>query len=209
MAFLFQDLAAGKALTGIGSVGFLRKSPSFKPADRDSQTWFRNKAMGIQSVNTQRLIKNAKARTITHVTPSNLGQMVMFFYDPKHKETLPFYDKFPLVFIIEAYKDGFLGLNLHYLPPQWRAKLMNALYETINNQKYDQTTKLRLTYKLLGSTSKMRMFAPCVKRYLYSHVRSNMAVVEASEWDYAAFLPLARFSKASRDTVYRDSVSKF
>lgn len=209
MAYLFQDLAAGKSVTGIGSVGFMKKSPSFRPADRDSQTWFRNKAMSIQSVNTNQLIKNSKARTITRVGPQNLGQMVMFFYDPKHKDTLPFYDKFPVVFILESYNDGFLGLNLHYLPPMWRAKLMNALYDTINNKNFDSTTKLKTSYRLLASTTKMRMFAPCVKRYLYSHVRSNMAVVEASEWDYCAFLPLARFAKASRDAVYKDSVSRF
>ena len=41
------------------------------------------------------------------------GKLNMFFYDPKHKKTLPYYDTFPLVLPLETYNDGFLGLNLH------------------------------------------------------------------------------------------------
>ena len=74
--------------------------------------------------------------------------MFMFIYDPKHKDTLPFYDTFPLVFPIEIYSDSFLGINLHYLPPVLRAKLMDALYTTANNNKYNEYKLINISIKI-------------------------------------------------------------
>ena len=37
------------------------------------------------------------------------GRLNMFFYDPKYKKTLPYYDTFPLVLPLENYPDGFLN----------------------------------------------------------------------------------------------------
>jgi len=123
-----------------------------------------------------------------------IGEMYMFTYDPKHKETLPFYDVFPLVIPIEMYGDGFLGLNLHYLPPIARARLMDSLRKISNNDKYDDTTKLMVSYKVLKSYStQLSGFENCIKRYLYSHVRSKFHQVAASEWDKAVMLPLQKW----------------
>jgi hypothetical protein len=123
------------------------------------------------------------------------------------KEILPYYDTFPLVFPIELYKDGFLGLNLHYLPPVTRAKLMDALYENINNKKYDSTTKLRISYQILAGAARYKYFKPCIKRYLFSHVGSPFVYVAPDEWDFALMLPTERFEKANKQTVYRDSLA--
>ena len=60
----------------------------------------------------------------------------MYFYDPKHKETLPYYDRFPLIIMVGPAPRGFIGLNLHYLPLATRAKFLDALLGTINNEKY-------------------------------------------------------------------------
>ena len=56
-----------------------------------------------------------------------IGKMYFYFYDPKTKERLPYYDRFPLVIPIEEYKDGFLGLNLHYIHPKSRINLLDKL----------------------------------------------------------------------------------
>jgi hypothetical protein len=131
--------------------------------------------------------------------------MYMFFYDPKHKATLPYYDRFPLIFPIERYKDGFLGINFHYLPLPLRAKLMDALYSLSSNTRYDEKTKLKLSYNILNGASKYAPFRPTIKRYLRSHVRSRFVKVFSSEWDIALFLPAHRFEKASASKVWRDS----
>jgi hypothetical protein len=118
----------------------------------------------------------------------------MFFYDAKHKDTLPFFDQFPLIFMIQMYDDGFLGLNLHYLPPVSRAQLMNALYEIANNQKYDKSMKLMISYKILkASATQFAGFENCIKRYLFGHVRSSFHYVNPIDWDKALMLPLQKW----------------
>ncbi|MAE55833.1 MAG: hypothetical protein CMK23_07535, partial [Porticoccaceae bacterium] len=134
-----------------------------------------------------------------------IGSMNMFFYDPKHKETLPYYDRFPLIIIIGPAKGGFMGLNLHYLPPILRAKFLDELLNITNNNKYDETTRFQISYKMLQATTKMRYFKPCIKHYLFSQVKSRLARVHAPEWEIATFLPTADFAKASATSVYRES----
>jgi hypothetical protein len=78
-----------------------------------------------------------------------IGRMYMFVYDAKHKETLPYFDMYPLVIPIEFYGDGFLGINFHYLPPLARARLLNDLSRITNNDKYDDSTKMLVSYETL------------------------------------------------------------
>jgi hypothetical protein len=131
--------------------------------------------------------------------------MYMMFYDPKHKKTLPYYDRFPLVIPFQKAKNGFLGLNLHYLPHSLRAKFLDELYDTVNNDKFDATTRFKITYDILQRVSQNNAFLPCVKHYLSGHIRSKLAVVDSADWEIAIFLPTEQFKKASLSSVYRDS----
>lgn len=134
-----------------------------------------------------------------------IGEMYFFQYDPKGKETLPYYDRFPLIFPINKAKGGFIGLNMHYLPPQLRAQLMDALYTLASDNKYNEDTKLELSYSVLAKAAQFRNFKPCVKRYLTKHVRSRFIKIEASEWDIALFLPVSQFEKQGVRRVWADS----
>lgn len=123
-----------------------------------------------------------------------LGKMYAFYYDPKHKDTLPVYDRFPLIFPIEFYDDGFLGLNLHYLSQGQRNQLIDLLMRYANNQAMDETTRLQLSWKAVTATSRMKNLSKrCVKRYLRGHVRSRFIEINADEWDKVASLPTADF----------------
>ena len=137
-----------------------------------------------------------------------IGRMYFYFYDPKTKDKLQYYDRFPLVLPIEQYSDGFLGLNLHYIHPKQRIILLDKLSEFANNSKYDKTTKLRLSYEVLSSASRAFEATPCIKRYLYSHVESRFLEVSPDEWDIAALLPMESFVGASSSKVYADSRKK-
>lgn len=165
-----------------------------------SMKWFQNTAAKVRSVNQRTLF--AKAETMNEVLP---GHMFMFLYDPKHKETLPYYDTFPLIFPIEMYSDGFLGINLHYLAPGPRAALMDALYDTVTNTKKDKTTRLKISYDILNAASKYKAFKPTIKRYLFNHLRSNFIRVNADDWPIALMLPTQRFKKAGARKVWADS----
>jgi hypothetical protein len=117
----------------------------------------------------------------------------MFFYSPKHKDTLPKYDTFPLVFPINFYGDGFLGLNFHYLGAGGRLALLSALKATATNDKYDDSTKLKISYEILNRSAQYSGFQPCVKRYLYGYVASRYLYIEPRNWDYALNLPTESF----------------
>ena len=172
------------------------------PRTKESRDWFRRKALALRNVSRSALMKE---EPVTLSNRSVVGSMYMFFYDPKHKKTLPYYDSFPLVIVIDKAEGGFLGLNLHYLPPILRAKFLDALLDITSNDKYDESTKFALSYSLLKKSSKYKYFKPCIKHYLASNVRSRFAKVHAPEWEIAAFLPTADWQKAGKSTVYSNS----
>lgn len=175
------------------------------PRTKESREWFRKKAAQLRGVNRSALMKEDP---VTIRNRTIIGGMFMFFYDPKHKKTLPYYDSFPLVIVIGPAEGGFLGLNLHYLPPLLRAKFLDALLDETNNDRYDETTRFNATYDLMKRAAKYKYFKPCIKHYLNEHVRSRFARVDAPEWEIATFLPTADFQKATKTQVYRDSRRK-
>ena len=157
-------------------------------------------------INEQKLLATYADRGQTTIVP---GAMYMYHYDPKFKEELPFYDTFPVVFPFRVEGDRFWALNLHYLDYRYRAILMDALYDITNNKKYDETTRLQMTYKLLLSSSKFKYFKPCVKQYLFSNVKSKLIYIYPSEWDIAAFMPVEKFQKQTKTQVWADSKKRF
>lgn len=167
-----------------------------------ARSWFRNAAGRLRSVSEKSLTRQTRDRRAQQPT---IGGMYMFYYDAKHKKTLPFWDRFPLVFPIKMTEDGFIGINLHYLPHGLRARLMDALYDLASDDKYDENTRLNVSYQILSSASKYKLFEPCIKRYLWDHVQSSFIYVYPSEWDIALFLPLERFQKSNTRQVHQAS----
>jgi len=194
LVYIFQQLAKKGKAEGIDDT--IRQ--------KDTRTWFREQASKVTSVNKNRMM-NDKENVKPSISNEDVGRMVMFFYDPKHKATLPYYDTFPLIFPLSFTETGFIGINLHYLPPVLRAKLMDALYNTVNNRKYDDTTKLKISYDILNSASKYKYFKPCVKQYLWNHVQSKFLNIEVRMWDAALMLPTERFQKKSKQYVFNES----
>jgi len=190
MSNLFQNLELEAFRKGI------------TPRTKESRDWFRRRMQNIRRVNRNELMREEPVQLKNEFLP---GAMVMFFYDPKHKKTLPYYDGFPLVIVLDKAEGGFLGLNLHYLPPTLRAKFLDSLLDITNNNRYDEDTKFEVTYELLKRAGKFKYFKPCIKHYLTSQVRSRFAFVPAPEWEIATFLPTADWQKKSGMAVYKDS----
>jgi hypothetical protein len=134
--------------------------------------------------------------------------MYFFYYDAKTKDDLPYWDKFPLVLVLEKYSDGFLGLNLHYLPIKQRVLFMTKLMRFAILNEEDEIIRMRVTYDILNSTRRFREFRPCLKRYLFTHIRSKILLVQPNEWDVAMFLPIQQFRKDTAKNVWQDSLTK-
>ena len=178
------------------------RSGQLPAREQGARDWYRKTAKEAGKIDERSLLRSGGDRL---KSVPKLGQMYLFTYDAKHKDTLPYFDRLPLVFPYKKVKGGFMGINLHYLPLNFRAKLMDALYEVSNNKKYDETTKLKLNYDVLNSASKFRYFKPCVKHYLTGQLRSRFLYIYPSEWDMALFMPLERFQGAGKTKVYADS----
>lgn len=191
---LFQDIAEGKP--------FKKITPKNR---QDASDWFRKKALEVNRVDINKFYSKEPQRHEANITARSIGKMYTFFYDAKHKDDLPYWDKFPLIFPVEFYADRFLGINFHYLSPFFRAKLMDALYTLINNKKYDYTTKLKISYEILKAASQFAYFRPCLKMYLKTHVKSQFMYISPEEWDMALMLPTERFQKKNKEFVWEES----
>jgi hypothetical protein len=178
------------------------KSGQMPARTSTAREWFREKAKGLGKVSESSILRDNTDRLKNRTT---VGKMYFFLYDAKHKDTLPYYDKFPLIFPVDRLKDGFTGVNFHYLPLQLRAQLMDALYDITNNTRYDESTKLRLSYSVLKGAEKFKLFRPTFKRYLTSQVRSRFIQIEPAEWDIALWLQTEMFIGASKTKVWADS----
>ena len=172
-----------------------------------SRAWFQKKVGELAVPSRSKLMKDKALGKASNVRGQQvIGNMYMYFYDPKHKETLPYYDRFPLSIIVEPAPKGFYGLNLHYLNYNTRAAFLDNLME-LAPQKVSQETRLRkLRYDLLKSTKRYREFKPCFKHYLSQHVKSRFSQVYMTEWEIAIFLPVEQFTKASKSAVWKDSI---
>ena len=174
------------------------------PRTKESREWFMNKAKTMRGINRENLMQEDP---LTRSSRRIIGSMQMFYYDPKHKETLPYYDRFPLSIIIKPAKGGFLGMNLHYLPPILRAQFLDALMDNVTS-KNSEDANFKITTRLLAGTTELEYYKPCIKHYLTAHVKSKFAEVKAPEWEIATFLPTAIFEKASKQKIYSDSRKK-
>ena len=162
-----------------------------------STDWYKDKIREFGKPGALDLIRDGKRKKSPFY-----GRLNMFFYDPKFKKTLPYYDTFPLVLPLEPYSDGFLGINLHYLPMKLRLQLLDRLVDFSNNTKFDESTILDVDYSRLKN---INLIKPTLKRYLAGRVKTDFRRIDADEFMVAALLPVQRFKKGSASEVYSDS----
>lgn len=162
-----------------------------KPRTASARAWLGQKIAKLRiPANRSNLLNDpirAGARAV-------IGKMYFFHYDPKYKDELPMWDKFPLVIPMDVYSDSFLGLNLHYLDPYNRLYLLDLLQDFITNTKYDDSTRFKLSYSVLNASRKYKLINPCIKKYLFSHIMSPMVYIEPDSWETAIFLPTEKFT---------------
>ena len=183
---------------------FEKNQYDLKTAVKKSRAWFEQQVliMTRQQLTPQRVLNGNPDQLVTKIMP---GHLYMFVYDPKTKAELPYYDRFPLVFPFRKTPDGFIGLNMHYLPYPLRITLLDNLLTYASNQRFDETTRLKYSWALIDGMSKYAAAKPCVKQYLVGHVRTQFRQVESSNWATAMLLPVERFVGASKQEIWADS----
>ena len=184
-----------------------KSAAELQTLSRQSIEWLKDRVAEIR--NPARIPPTIRAERNRYVTRFLLGGMYFFFYNPKTRDELPYYDRFPLVLMLQRESDGFLGLNLHYLPVRYRVLFLQKLvkYGAIYNEN-DEIKRVRITYEILSNAKRFREFRPCLKRYLTPHIGSKILSVMPEEWDVAAMLPVHAFRKAPVSEVWSDSLEE-
>jgi len=169
-----------------------------------SAKWFQDKIKGLKgelknkfsSTNADKFYRESDNKINPNLMSKriSLGDLFCYYYDPKHKMTLPYYDMFPLIMLVGVDKDTFLGLNFHYLNPRFRAILLDRVNAKVGGG--------LINWKKI---SKVPFIEPAVKRYRFDHIRRKVVQIQKDEEEIAIFLPLERFRKASKSQVWSDS----
>ena len=154
-----------------------------------STLWLRRQASRLTNLTPARMLSDST----TKVNRIEKSGMYLFIYDPKTKKKLPYYDTFPLVFIIDIIPNGFLGVNFHYLPPTLRSLFLQAV-ERGQNPTYN-------------SLKKNKYLRPTIKKYLNKNVKSSFIKIEKEDREMSIYLPVEQFTKASKSQVWKDSRS--
>ena len=149
-----------------------------------------------------------KSRLVQKSGYKRLGSMYLFNYLPKTRSKMKYFDTLPLVFIIQFKKDGFLGLNLHYLAPSMRERFFQMLRLRTRGSIENKWSKIDTPYEILKSMRQFRYYRPCIKRYLTKYIGSRILHIYPKDWDLAIHLPIDRFKKAHRSQVWMESRQK-
>lgn len=183
-----------------------KSASELQTMSRKSLNWLTAKMTSIRGTsNLATSIVKEKSRQTNRF---KLGGLYCFYYDAKGKKTLPYWDRFPLVLALEQYNDGFLGLNLHYLPVKYRVAFLDKLMTYAVKGASGDVMSMRVSYDILNASKRLKEFKPCLKRYLFSQVQSRIVAIQPDEWDIVSFLPIHQFKGASADYVWQESLEE-
>ena len=167
-----------------------------QPSNNSSQNavqWFKDSIRGLKKnqIGKQQdyltIIKNNKRNVKTTLR----GQVLLFQYRPKDKPK--FYDRFPLIIVLDFKGRNLLGLNLHYVPPLDRLRLL-ALMNTLifnKNESNFQKTRIRIL-SLLNKQIFAKYLGTAVNYYTVENIVGKPKITTPEEWTHFAFLPLFR-----------------
>lgn len=172
-----------------------RAKQNFLPLSKDAFAWYRQYITKRgTTMNLRALLRSEKNRVTTELRP---GKMVIFGYDAKTKDTLPYFDAVPLDIVLSVYEKGWTALNLHYIPPAHRAYVLDKIISVKKLKNITPRTRISVTYNLLKNVAQIPEINFGIKRYLYSQTRSAFIGVPVVEWDSVIFLPLANWKSST------------
>lgn len=171
-----------------------------------SISWLNKKVSELR--NPAKIVNDIKKEPGRYRNTFSPGRMYFFSYDPKGKIDLPYYDTFPLVLVLQVEGDGFLGLNMHYLPIKYRVVFLDKLLDYADYDDGNNVNRLRITYDILTASRQYKEFRPCIKKYLLSNVRSKILAIDSKEWEVAVFLPVQNFKKQPANVVWQESMQE-
>lgn len=191
------------------------KGPNAKRNTKNSNKWFFDRITKDTNLKAERVHRElVKEGTRNPEDKYLIGRLYLFNYDPKHKQTLPVYDEWPMTFFFNSFKgDGvkfgergvhyLLGLNMHYLPPKLRLRLFTDLVKLKNDSTLRKKTRLKLQWKVINGLATSRYAEHAVKMYRVDHIRSRLAQINPDQWEICIPMQLARWKKGGKGTAWK------
>lgn len=144
---------------------------------------------------TETLKKGIRGHQVSKPQP---GKLYAYIYDAKHKDTLPYWDKYPLIIYLGLGKHNLMyGLNLHYIPPKARQQFLEELLK-----QYASTPTITNSTKLKIDWTKVKGFAGAdvmIKAYIPGNIKGPLVEIKPSDWANVVMMPLQQFmSKGKR-----------
>lgn len=179
------------------------KGPGSRRNTANSLNWFRNiVSKNWRDIRTARMFRD---RTLWK-SPVECQVGKAYFYEYK-AETVDFYDKYPLAFVINKYESKghqyITALNMHWLPPALRMATFTAMLKLRTEKRYRTNTRLKLEWSVLKKMSEHQAFAHCVKSYRVDRFKSVMVEIPSASWELVLFLPLQRWSMNSNAEAWK------
>lgn len=192
-------------LEGIKGKRNLTKSEQQLKLINDFRSTLRDKAKNVGAAANNKSLKwfaevqkTIKGHVVTKPTP---GRLYTFAYDAKYKDTLPYWDKYPLIVFLHTGRAAnggplFYGLNLHYIPPKARQSFLEELLKNYSSTK-SITNKTRL--KINWSNVKgMKGTDEMIKSYLPGHFKGAMVEIKPQDWSNVIFMPTQSFMSGKK-----------
>ena len=190
MATGFASIQSNKVNTTPGYKTLFERVTARTGGEKKSLSWYRSAVKAESSVykkNFGKYILDERRDNIGSVKSQDQnelrqytvqGHLYMFEYKAKMKY-LPYYDRFPLVYVIKSLRNEFWGANLHYLPIKKR---------------------LQATRKLMQG--RVDLPKACFHKYLQPHVEGLLIDLAEDEWDTAILLPTEDFVKYTHGVMF-------
>lgn len=167
-------------------------------ANNKSTRWFREK-----------IKQTVRGKSVTQFKP---GAIYTYVYDAKHKDTLPYWDKFPLIVSLgtSTTKNGIKlmhGLNLHYVPPRARQEFLEALLiHATTKKQVSVSTRLKINWDMVKGMKGSRNM---IKAYLPQNIQGKIVEISPTDWVNVIYLPTQQFysqgKRYSANKVWRNA----
>ena len=193
----FYDIQRPTVVEDAGYETIFEKVKAKANGEKQTWLWYRNtvKTEAFQYLKApQRMVQEEQAErqgTLTEQDENELrsypvvGHLYFFEYKAKFKNKLPYFDSFPLVYVVKASRGEFWGANLHYLSPKRRVWCIKRLME-----------------------GRIDIPRNCFHKYLNSYIDGYLLDLASDEWATAILLPVENFVRNVKGKAGRMSYTK-
>ena len=184
MAAGFKDIQRNTLVKPEGYKTLFERITEKTGGEKKSLSWYMSQVKEESSrykKDSKKLIRDEKKDTndenvLRRYTVA--GHLYMFEYKAKSR-WLPYYDKFPLVYVVKSNGGEFWGANLHYMSPKRRILAIKKLMQ-----------------------GRIDMPKACFHKYLGDHVNGFYLDLAAVEWDTAILLPVEDFVRNAKGATF-------